>query len=268
MKLLFRVDDIYLDNSVFEEDLFKLFNKYDVPLLLGVIPFDLNEKPVITAINDDINNLIDKQKLIVALHGFKHIQNETWGEFYGVHLEHQITMIEKGKNHLESVIRQSVTCFIPPWNAFDNNTITALTRLNFKMVTYGHDFRTNGLDSDDLCLLKYSVEHLFFLHSLTFKIICFLSYFGFFKNLVILILFHPYNFIDWQNKPYFKNNKERFNSSLLAMNNLFFNMKKNKNIVYESVENINVLKHYRNPLLELIYKIETRRVLKLYKSSK
>lgn len=63
-----------------------------------------------------------------------------------------------------------------------------------------------------LNLLKYSVEHLYFLRSCTFRLMLFTKKFGLFKQVSILVLFHPYNVEDWLGEPYFK--KERFNTKL------------------------------------------------------
>jgi len=43
MRLLFRVDDIFLDSSNFELSLFKLFYELQIPIMMGVIPVHLNE---------------------------------------------------------------------------------------------------------------------------------------------------------------------------------------------------------------------------------
>ena len=134
-------------------------------------------------------------------------------------------------------------------------------------MSNGHDERTkNLLTQNSLSVIPYSVEHLFFLRSLTFKIIKTLSRFGFFKRLTIVVLFHPYNFIDWLGKPYFSNSKSKFNTDLSELEILLSKLSIAKNINSMNFNELNAVRPYKNLFLSFLYKLETRRILYLYQT--
>lgn len=267
MNLIFRVDDIYLNNTRFEKDLLETFDKHKVKLVLGVIPFDANDTPFEKELDSSISNLIQTKNFEIALHGFKHIKTNLWGEFYGVDEKIQEFMLKGGKDHLEVLTNKDIITFIPPWNALDTNTCKILKKFNFKVVSNGHDARTKNLSTqNNLSVIPYSVEHLFFLKSLTFKIIKTLSRFGFFKRLTLVVLFHPYNFIDWLGKPYFSNTKTKFNSNLNELEILLGKLSKAKNIKSINFNELNAVRPYKNKFLSFMYKLETRRILYLYQT--
>jgi len=267
MNLIFRVDDIYLNNIHFENDLLSIFHRHKIKLVLGIIPFDANDKPFEEELDSSISNLIHTNNFEIALHGYKHVKTNIWGEFYGVDEKIQEFMLKGGKEHLEVLTNKEITTFIPPWNALDTNTCKVLKKYNFKVVSNGHDERTNNLSAENsLSVIPYSVEHLFFLKSLTFKIIKTLSRFGFFKKLTLVVLFHPYNFIDWLGKPYFSSTKSKFNSNLNELEILLKKLYKAKNINSINFNELNEVRPYKNLFLSFLYKIETRRILYLYQT--
>jgi hypothetical protein len=267
MNLIFRVDDIYLNNNRFENDLLATFHKHKIKLVLGIIPFDASDKPFEEELDSSISNLIQTKNFEIALHGFKHVKTNLWGEFYGVDEKIQEFMLKGGKDHLEGLTNEEIITFIPPWNALDTNTCNILKKFNFKVVSNGHDERTKNLSTQNsLSVIPYSVEHLFFLKSLTFKIIKTLSRFGFFKRLTLVVLFHPYNFIDWLGKPYFSNTKSKFNSNLNELEILLGKLSKSKNIKSINFNELNAVRPYKNKFLSFMYKLETRRILYLYQT--
>jgi hypothetical protein len=101
MNLIFRVDDIYLNGDAFENELLAKFYKHRIKLVLGVIPFGKNNKPFLVKLKDSISNLIHTNNFEIALHGYKHVKNNLWGEFYGVDEKVQELMLKGGKKHLE-----------------------------------------------------------------------------------------------------------------------------------------------------------------------
>jgi len=236
MRLLFRVDDIFLDSSNFELSLFKLFYELQIPIMMGVIPVHLNEltEQKIKE-NEELSTMINSNVFLFALHGYSHRNNGKWGEFYGIQKESQLQLIAEGKNKLERLLGVRVWSFIPPWNAFDIQTISCLKENEFELISYGHDKRTNDITDNHLSLLRYSVEHLYFLRSHTFMFMLFLRKFGFYKEVTILILFHPYNFEDWLSKKYYTGNKERFNTKLALLQQDLMRLKKNPNVVFSEI---------------------------------
>jgi hypothetical protein len=267
MNLIFRVDDIYLNNTRFENDLLAIFHKHKIKLVLGIIPFDTNDKPFAEKLGSSISNLICTDNFEIALHGYKHVKTDLWGEFYGVEKKKQELMLASGKDHLEELTNKKIKTFIPPWNALDSNTCIILKSLNFEIVSNGHDERTKNLSIENiLTVIPYSVEHLFFLKSRTFKIIETLSRIGLFKRLTIVVLYHPYNFIDWLGKPYFSNSKSKFNMDLSELEMLLGKLSKSKNINSINFNELNAVRPYKNLFLSFLYKLETRRILYLHQT--
>jgi hypothetical protein len=52
MNVVFRVDDLYLDGSEFENNLLDIFEKNGIPLTLGVIPFHKDGSPIVRLLNE------------------------------------------------------------------------------------------------------------------------------------------------------------------------------------------------------------------------
>jgi hypothetical protein len=262
MRLLFRVDDILLDDSNFEFQLLQIFQKANIPIMLGVIPIHTTESHADKyVLSDSLKQILNSKLFTIAMHGYRHRKNGHWGEFYGLDREKQLNWIIKGKQKLEKLLGIRVWSFIPPWNAFDIQTISCLREAEFELISYGHDKRTNDITDNNLNLLKYSVEHLYFLKSYTFMFMLFMSKFGCYKEVTILILFHPYNFEDWLNKKYYKGKKERFNTKLAHLQQDLMRLKKNPNVVFSEITAKTRYVEYKSFILKFLYRIETRRQL-------
>ena len=130
-----RYDDYMLKPDTIQEKIVELFNKYNIPIVLGVIPCDEEESYVIVdgdylSLLKELNN---KGVVEIALHGLTHTLHND-GEFIGIPLAEQKRMLSKGKKILDSLFSQVVT-FIPPWNKYDSNTLIALQQLGFKCIS-------------------------------------------------------------------------------------------------------------------------------------
>jgi peptidoglycan/xylan/chitin deacetylase (PgdA/CDA1 family) len=267
MRVIFRVDDLYLDGSIFELNLLKLFFDNKIPLTLGIIPFTKDGKPVVEKLDDQTIFFLKSGYFEVALHGYKHLRNKDWGEFYGIPYEEQYNWIKKGKSHLEELTGHEITTFIPPWNAADTNTLNAAAELGFKVVSWGHNNKTNHLKHPKIATFPYSVEHLYVLSTIFFKIV---------RNLLriipshyksIIVLFHPYNILEWSDtNPYLKGDKSKFVVSFKSLNKLLLNLTNDKSIEYSMLRELNFLVKEKNTiaiLFNFIHFILYKRVFKL-----
>lgn len=265
MKIVFRVDDIYLDNSKFENELLEVFHKNNVPITLGVIPFDKNGKPLVSELDKNIACKLKTQNFKVALHGYSHNRVTKKGEFEEVEFNTQLKWIQHGKDYLTRLTGCNIDTFIPPWNAFDLNTLVALKENAIKFVSAGQIPCKDQEKFNDVQVIPYSVEHLYFLKSWSFKYLDFMSRLGFFKNIVIVVLFHPYNFTDWSGNPYFKGEKVKFNTTVDELNKMLGRIKSKS---YLQIINLNQILKFRDSQMylgKLLYKIESRRSLKVLK---
>ncbi len=75
----------------------------------------------------------------VALHGYSHQTIHTraqgYSEFAGEQYDTQLRKIQEGKRYLEKALGVPITCFIPPWNHYDENTCKALSAAGIRMLS-------------------------------------------------------------------------------------------------------------------------------------
>ena len=133
-KVIFRLDDCYLNIYGKEEQIIYLFKKHRIPLNVGIIPFrnDID-------LNDSIElkkayNLYHDPLVEIIQHGYAH-RKRSEGEFDGLHLDEQRNLILKGKYLIEKHLGKKVITFAPPWNSYDKNTLTVLVDLNYKIIS-------------------------------------------------------------------------------------------------------------------------------------
>jgi peptidoglycan/xylan/chitin deacetylase (PgdA/CDA1 family) len=146
--VVFRYDDYSaISNTAFESKIFKLFSSHNMPITVGVIPISVSEN----AYDPQAQGLIElspekiellknhtEQGLVdVALHGFAHqvSTSQQRTEFAGVPIESQEQKLISGKKFLEKSLGTAIDIFIPPWNSYDLNTLTALSNSGFSTIS-------------------------------------------------------------------------------------------------------------------------------------
>lgn len=157
--VVFRYDDFSEHSSTgLEEKIIEIFQRNGLVLSMGVIPFVWADDghdparqrilPLTPSRAAFLLAAVKKGCLEIAQHGYSHqtvrrkphpVWSEFIGydytEFYGVELETQLELLEKGKKHLEEIFCTRITTFIPPWNSYDRNTILALDSAGFKCIS-------------------------------------------------------------------------------------------------------------------------------------
>jgi peptidoglycan/xylan/chitin deacetylase (PgdA/CDA1 family) len=269
MKVAFRVDDIFLNGSSFELGLLKSFHDKKIPLTLGVIPFTKEGKPVVHRLDDQTRLMLESGYFEIALHGYKHLQNNDWGEFYGIPYEKQLEWISTGKSHLEQLTGRKISTFIPPWNAADLNTLNAVHTLGFDVISLGHHPKTNHLKSPKISIIPYSVEHLFILNTIFFRTVRLLFGMRLIRGRTVVVLFHPYNILEWSStNPYLKNDKSKFVVSLKTFDETLLTLAEDKSVKFSTLQELNTFPEADKTLgflLDFIHKLFYRRVFKLLK---
>ncbi|NOR72115.1 MAG: DUF2334 domain-containing protein, partial [Methylomarinum sp.] len=167
LKIMFRYDDYSrYSNIEVEQALFEAAKYVGAGVLVGVIPFP--ETPYPSDILDEelVRVELSKQKIEllqkyvaegvvhVAVHGYSHKRNADIAiksEFTGLSEEKQISLLKKAKASLELVTKTSIHAFIPPFNQYDKQTLTALESNDYKLISSG--FRGATLSSSDLTYL-------------------------------------------------------------------------------------------------------------------
>jgi peptidoglycan/xylan/chitin deacetylase (PgdA/CDA1 family) len=146
IKMVFRYDDYLLIPSKLSDSLMYIFRKNNIPLCLGTIPFDSSGSFINKLNPDELNDLrsrIQRNEIEVALHGWNHI-NElrppflgkiSYSEFASLDYEKQYKKLATGKKVLDSVLQINTRVYIPTFNTYDNNTLTALEDLKFEVIS-------------------------------------------------------------------------------------------------------------------------------------
>ena len=149
MKITIRLDDITPDMDWAKFNRFKaLLDKYDIKPLIGVVPDNKDEKLSIDEKRGDFWEYVKElreQGWVIAMHGLNHLYTTKnaglfpiggKSEFAGLPLMQQDDMIRQGRKILEE---NGITTdiFMAPSHSFDKNTLTALKRNGFHVITDG-----------------------------------------------------------------------------------------------------------------------------------
>ena len=138
ISVVFRYDDFTLTHDTQNEKIVQLFQKYNIPLVLGVIPFDASGNVILQenfAFLPLLKQGVQNQTIEIALHGFNHAKMSSIGEFGNVPMEEQSRRINLGKQFLDNVFQYETVTFIPPWNAYDENTLKVMGKSGMKIIS-------------------------------------------------------------------------------------------------------------------------------------
>lgn len=137
--IVLRMDDVqgYAWNDIFINLTDTVLSK-NMSITLGVIPYRNVENDIVAK-----KYLLDKMKdprIEIALHGTSHSSVE----FLNLNEEEAYNLAKLGLDKMISVLNIRPITFIPPENEYDENTIIALSKLGFKVISakekeYKHD---------------------------------------------------------------------------------------------------------------------------------
>jgi len=142
--IAFRNDDIQeFSGTKLEIDMFNLFKESHIPQTYATVPFKtdlINNKGLMTILKEHLRLGLAE----IALHGYSH-QNygkKLRSEFMGMPYDEQYRKIKDGKEYLERIFHTKVKTFIPPFNAYDANTIKACHENGIGILSPSHFFPT------------------------------------------------------------------------------------------------------------------------------
>lgn len=146
--------DINVPGIDLERRLFELFARYDATLIVGVIPdpapgsAEGNEPYVgdpawLTHPDDEwvklLREYVQSGVVIPALHGHSHLRStppgHRPGEFIDRDYDWQLRMLQEGRAKLAAAVGQSIDIFVPPWNAWNQDTAKALQTAGFTWLS-------------------------------------------------------------------------------------------------------------------------------------
>jgi peptidoglycan/xylan/chitin deacetylase (PgdA/CDA1 family) len=144
VNVIFRYDD-YSANSVTDAELkiIETFRKHGIPITFGVIPFkvagDVHDPspqdllPLDSVKGEILKTGYEEGILDISMHGYSHQSNssEYLSEFANLDYKEQLKKLSAGKEYLQNVTGAPVTTFLPPWNTYDLNTLSALEESGF-----------------------------------------------------------------------------------------------------------------------------------------
>lgn len=153
MRYLIRLDDITEGtNWKYLEQLDKVFDKYDIKPILGVVPD--NKDIEIVDKNQKVGKEIFFEKIrryqsrnyIIAMHGVEHdlqctskksiVNINNYGELVNLSYDEKKIKLMHGKKILDDN-NINTTMYMPPAHWIDNDTINILNQLDFKYITDG-----------------------------------------------------------------------------------------------------------------------------------
>lgn len=155
VKVVFRYDDFLLKPSPLNDSLLNTFARNNIPLCIGIVPFDTSGNFLNGLDSAQISALrsrISRGEVEVALHGFNHrnhlkpgrFTKSTYSEWAEMQYDDQVKKLSYGKNILDSVLGTNIKVFVPPFNTYDDNTLKALETLGFEIVSGSRQGSSNG----------------------------------------------------------------------------------------------------------------------------
>jgi hypothetical protein len=148
VRVVFRYDDCSARSSLsLEEGVIRAFADCGAQVTMSVIPFvcegefDDPSQQVLVPLPAEKAALLREAacagRVEVGLHGYSH---QRWdaklpAEFVGLAALEQRRRITEGKAELERRVGVRVTTFIPPWNAYDSNTLDTLRLAGFECLS-------------------------------------------------------------------------------------------------------------------------------------
>ncbi len=148
VNVIFRYDD-YSANSVTDAELkiMEAFRKHGIPITFGVIPFKVSGDPEdpspqdlipLDSVKGDILRTGYEEGILeISMHGYSHQTNspDYLSEFANLDYHGQIQKLSEGKKYLEDITGARVRTFLPPWNTYDLNTLSALEETGFTILS-------------------------------------------------------------------------------------------------------------------------------------
>lgn len=115
--------------------MYEILSARGIPLLIGVIPFHYG-RTIPKSHCEFLRTAVKDPLVEIALHGYRHKKaGSMTGEFAGLPAQEQREKIKTGKARVEEIAETPVTIFVPPWNAYDRNTVRSLEDEGFNILS-------------------------------------------------------------------------------------------------------------------------------------
>ena len=158
--VVFRLDDPRPVCDSVSMRVVQLFNAKNVPLTIAMVPCDSCENiitPPHISTNSQYINAIQQNNIELALHGLTHQNINGAGEFGGLDSTEAVRRIAKGKQALQAIFDKEISTFIPPFNAWNEHTLTAMRMHGMNVISA--DMFT-PIYADDMYYFPETLGHL------------------------------------------------------------------------------------------------------------
>lgn len=133
LNVVFRYDDPTLQPDSITQEMLIFFKEKNIPITIALIPCDANEE-YIAPTDSNWLHLLQGDIVEIALHGLTHQVINNAGEFGNLNIDENYRRIYKGKQYVEKYFKP-VETFIPPFNAYNSETLKVLDSLNFRTIS-------------------------------------------------------------------------------------------------------------------------------------
>ncbi|HOC87070.1 MAG TPA: DUF2334 domain-containing protein [Prolixibacteraceae bacterium] len=245
INIIFRYDDYTLEGNPVKDSIVALFFKHNIPLVLGIIPFDSNDEPLFGKnfnFAHALSSAVKDGRIEIALHGYNHELINGEAEFSRLDYKEQVRRVKRGKSFLDSIFQTNVVSFIPPWNVYDHNTFKALHENGFHIISSSLANLTS--DQFDFCYFPYTTEEMDHVRTLISDNIN--------REGIIVVMFNPYD--------------PRPEELLQNIDEVLTEIKRNKNLKLSTFKNLSedgnciskkqIQAHWRKNLLSKMLKMD------------
>ena len=135
--VVFRLDDPRPVCDSVSMRVVQLFNAKQVPLTIAMLPCDSCENAITPPISTTSHYIatIQQDNIELALHGLTHQNINGAGEFGGLDSTEAVRRIAKGKQALQAIFDKEISTFIPPFNAWNEHTLTAMRMHGMNVIS-------------------------------------------------------------------------------------------------------------------------------------
>jgi len=200
----FRLDDIQnFAMKVQQKAIMDLFKSFDASITVGIIGalFGLEDPDIVGYIQDKMSSQTNCWKFEVANHGYLH---ESFPLFA---LDEQTSRLQLTQEKITTVLGVTPKTFMPPFNDFNNDTITAVHNLGFKYFSSQTSKEVFPLDDSLVTRVPIGAATSNFSNGAYFQPVSTqltwqqikdqLNYMGFAS-----VMIHPYEYGDWNGVSY------------------------------------------------------------------
>lgn len=135
--VVFRLDDPRPVCDSVSMRVVQLFNAKQVPLTIAMVLCDSCENIIHSPLDTSSQYIaaIQQDNIELALHGLTHQNINGAGEFGGLDSIEAVRRIAKGKQALQAIFDKEISTFIPPFNAWNEHTLTAMRMHGMNVIS-------------------------------------------------------------------------------------------------------------------------------------